>query len=55
MPIDNDEIKENLNKKYFLNRLFVALTRGTKGIFVYAEDEKLNQYLKKAVKPSSIN
>ena len=38
--------KEKLNKLYFLNRLFVNLTRGTKGAFVYIEDEKLNKYIK---------
>ena len=38
--------KEKLNKLYFLNRLFVNLTRGTKGAFVYIEDKKLNKYIK---------
>ncbi|AAT28100.1 DUF2075 domain-containing protein [[Mycoplasma] mobile] len=44
--------KENLNFHYFLNRLFVNLTRGTKGIFVYAEDINLSNHLKShTVKP----
>ncbi len=38
---------ERLNKLYFLNRLFVNLTRGTKGTYVYIEDEALKDYFKK--------
>lgn len=41
------EKKIALNKKYFLNRLFINLTRGTKGTFVYIEDEKLREFFKK--------
>lgn len=41
--------KEKLNKLYFLNRLFVNLTRGTKGTFVLIEDEKLKQYFKERI------
>ncbi len=44
--IEEKTKKENLNKLYFLNRLFVNLTRGTKGAYVYIEDKKLEQYIK---------
>lgn len=36
--------KEKLNKLYFLNRLFINLTRGTIGTYVYFEDKKLEKY-----------
>ncbi len=42
------EEKMRLNKTYFINRLFVNLTRGTKGTYVYIEDEKLRDYFKNA-------
>ncbi len=42
------EEKIKLNKIYFINRLFVNLTRGTKGTYVYIEDEKLRDYFKKS-------
>lgn len=38
--------KNNLNKLYFLNRLFINLTRGTEGTYVYIEDEKLREYFR---------
>lgn len=38
--------KEKLNKLYFLNRLFINLTRGTVGAYVYFEDKKLEEYFK---------
>ncbi|QHG89432.1 DNA/RNA helicase domain-containing protein [Malacoplasma iowae] len=50
--IKNEEEKNNkekLNKLYFLNRLFVNLTRGTKGTFVYIEDDKLRQHFKNKI------
>ncbi|MGL4950932.1 MAG: DNA/RNA helicase domain-containing protein, partial [Mycoplasma sp.] len=42
------EIKKlsKLNSLYFLNRLFVNLTRGTKGTYVYFEDEELEKYFR---------
>lgn len=46
---DEKQKKVNLNKKYFLNRLFINLTRGTKGTFVYIEDEKLRDYFERDV------
>ncbi|MGL5519882.1 MAG: DNA/RNA helicase domain-containing protein [Metamycoplasmataceae bacterium] len=44
---DNEEKEKRikLNKSYFLNRLFVNLTRGTKGTFVYIEDKELEKVL----------
>ena len=39
-----------LNKKYFLNRLKVMLTRGTKSTHIFAEDEKLNNYIINKIK-----
>lgn len=44
--------KEKLNKLYFLNRLFVCLTRGTKGTYVYIEDENLKKYFQSKIKRS---
>lgn len=41
--------KINLNKRYFLNRLFIALTRGIKGVYVYADDQKLADYIKSKI------
>lgn len=41
--------KEQLNKLYFLNRLFVNLTRGTKGTYVYFEDESLEKFFKSKI------
>ncbi len=38
--------KDKLNQLYFLNRLFVLLTRGRIGTYVYIEDERLNEYIK---------
>ncbi len=38
-----------LNKGYFLNRVKVMLTRGTKSTHVFAEDEALNKYLNKKI------
>lgn len=38
------ENKSGLNKHYFLNRLFVNLTRGTKGCSVYIEDDNLKSF-----------
>ena len=38
-----------LNKRYFLNRIKVMLTRGTKSTHVYAEDERLNEYINKKI------
>lgn len=38
--------KLKLNKLYFLNRLFVNLTRGTKGTYIYVEDKKIEEYIK---------
>ena len=38
-----------LNKKYFLNRLKVMLTRGTISTHVYAQDKKLNDYIKSKI------
>ena len=37
--INERKRKIELNKKYFKNRLFINLTKGTKGTFVYIEDE----------------
>ncbi len=37
------------NKRYFLNRLIVNLTRGTKRCFVYCEDKKLDKWLRAKV------
>lgn len=34
-----------LNKKYFLNRIKVMLTRGTKSTHIFAEDTALNKYI----------
>lgn len=48
LKIKNEKIE--LNKLYFLNRLFVNLTRGTKGAFVYIEDKKLSDFIKQKVK-----
>ncbi len=44
---DKEEIirRTKLNKLYFLNRLFICLTRGTKGTYVYIEDQKLRKWL----------
>ncbi|MCR8612947.1 MAG: DUF2075 domain-containing protein [Mycoplasma sp.] len=44
---NNDPNK--LNKLYFLNRLKVMLTRGTKSTHVFAEDKKLNDYIKNRI------
>ncbi len=41
--------KTKLNKIYFLNRLFVNLTRATKSCYVYVEDEKLRDYIEKRI------
>ena len=38
-----------LNKKYFLNRVKVLLTRGTKSTHVFAEDENLNKYINEKI------
>ncbi|WP_373317541.1 DNA/RNA helicase domain-containing protein [Candidatus Mycoplasma mahonii] len=38
-------MKEELNKIYFKNGLLVNLTRGTKGTFIYCEDEKLEKWI----------
>ena len=38
-----------LNKKYFLNRLKVMLTRGTSSTHVFAEDKKLNDYINQKI------
>ena len=38
-----------LNKKYFLNRLKVMLTRGTSSTHVFAEDKNLNDYINKKI------
>ncbi|MGL4343286.1 MAG: DNA/RNA helicase domain-containing protein [Metamycoplasmataceae bacterium] len=47
--------KIELNKKYFLNRLFVNLTRGTKGVFIFCEDKKLELFLKNRIRKSKNN
>lgn len=39
-----------LNKKYFLNRVKVMLTRGTKSTHVFAEDSALNKYIYDSIK-----
>lgn len=36
---------QELNKKYFLNRLKVMLTRGTKSTHIFAENKELNNYI----------
>lgn len=41
--------KTKMNKMYFLNRLFINLTRGTMGTYVYIEDEKLRKYINKKI------
>ena len=41
--------KTKMNKIYFLNRLFINLTRGTMGTYVYIEDEKLRKYINKKI------
>ncbi len=38
-----------LNKTYFLNRIKVMLTRGTKSTHVFAEDKELNKYLNEKI------
>ena len=47
-------LKENdpqeLNKIYFLNRLKVILTRGTKSTHIFAEDKLLNDYIFSKIK-----
>ena len=40
-----------LNKSFFLNRIKVMLTRGTKSTHVYAEDEALNNLIYNSVEP----
>lgn len=39
-----------LNKKYFLNRIKVMMTRGTKSTHIYAEDKALNDFLRSKIK-----
>lgn len=39
-----------LNKKYFLNRIKVMMTRGTKSTHIYAENEALNDYIRSKIK-----
>lgn len=48
---DKNELnrKIELNKLYFKNRLFICLTRGTKGAYVYFEDKKLEEYFKNSL------
>ncbi len=41
--------KQELNKLYWKNRLFICLTRATKGAYVYFEDEKLEKYFRQKV------
>lgn len=38
-----------LNKRYFLNRIKVMLTRGTKSTHVFAEDEALNEFIRNTI------
>ncbi|NQZ65656.1 MAG: DUF2075 domain-containing protein [Mycoplasmatales bacterium] len=38
-----------LNRRYFLNRIKVMLTRGTKSTHVFAQDENLNKYIKEKI------
>ena len=45
----NGEDPQKLNKIYFLNRLKILLTRGTKSTHVYAEDKKLNDYIQNKI------
>lgn len=47
--IQDKESKIKLNKQYFLNRLFVNLTRGTKGCYVYIEDDGLNKFVESKI------
>jgi len=48
--LDKKNEKINLNKEYFLNRLFVNLTRGIKGCFVLIEDPVLRDIISKKVR-----
>lgn len=45
--IEEKNKKNKLNKLYFLNRLFINLTRGTIGTYVCFEDKNLENYFKK--------
>ncbi len=38
--------KANKNKSYFKNRLFINLTRATKGTYIYCEDIALSEWIK---------
>lgn len=40
----------NENIKFIKNRLYILLTRGTKGTNIYCENKDLNEYLKKCVR-----
>jgi len=44
------ERKINLNKEYFLNRLFINLTRGVRGCFVFIEDPILKKFITKNIR-----
>lgn len=44
-PDENGRVTYELNKGYFLNRIKVMLTRGTKSTHVFAEDPALNKYI----------
>ena len=44
------EYYEDLADKIIRNTYRVLLTRGIKGCYVYAEDQKLQEYLKKITK-----
>ncbi|MCK5867375.1 MAG: DUF2075 domain-containing protein [Mycoplasmataceae bacterium] len=46
-PVPEEEYE---NKLFFKNRLFVNLSRGTKGTYVYCEDEKLSNWIKNKVR-----
>ena len=39
-----------LNKRFFLNRVKVLMTRGTEATHIYAEDDALNEYICSKIK-----
>lgn len=52
MPNDS---KKTLNDLYFKNRLLVNLTRGTKGVYIYCEDDKLQKWIHSKIIKSKIH